>query len=234
MIRIAVIATALSVWLAVALGVKTYFGAVAYATSMMGSNTIAQQMLDRALAHPEAVTFGMDPWTMLAAGSVAAGYVLVLGVFVPFEAMLRKFKVARTARLVVLVALAVAATGAALLAVHPVLSMPTVPEGPRTMLNYACEAAGYGWVNAIAHGGAVAAAVAFVAMGPSAAAVTAASSGQASGQTPDGADPEAEDAALDANDSPGVPGEGEPAEVASVDREAGPEDAATKTDDVVA
>jgi hypothetical protein len=39
--------------------------------------------------------------------------------------------------------------------VHPLLSLPSVPEGPRTVINYACEAAGYGWVNAIAYVGAI-------------------------------------------------------------------------------
>ena len=43
---------------------------------------------------------------------------------------------------------------------HPLLSLPSVPEGPRTALDYACEAAGYGWVNAIAYAGAIAAGIA--------------------------------------------------------------------------
>ena len=49
-----------------------------------------------------------------------------------------------------------AVAGAVLSSIHPLLAMPSVPEGPRTVLNYACEAAGYGWVNGIAHGGAIA------------------------------------------------------------------------------
>ena len=95
----------------------------------------------------------------------AFGLSLVLGVLLPWDLLLTRLRVSPRARMLAGAGAAAVATGVALRSVHPLLSLPSVPEGPRTVLNYACEAAGYGWVNVIAYLGAVVAGLAFAWLG---------------------------------------------------------------------
>src|SRR5690606_1404178 len=157
MTRVAVVMLGLAAWLAAGLGARAYPGGKAYLAKLLGSEALADEAMARALAQPEALVLGMDPWTLLLSFAVTTSAALVLVVLWPWDVLLRRLKVSRARRALVGAGLAAAATGAALSSVHPLLSLPSVPEGPRTVLNYACEAAGYGWVNAIAYVGAIAA-----------------------------------------------------------------------------
>jgi len=157
MTRVAVVMLGLAAWLAAGLGARAYLGGKAYLAKLLGSEALADEAMARALAQPEALVLGMDPWTLLLSFAVTTSAALVLVVLWPWDVLLRRLKVSRARRALVGAGLAAAATGAALSSVHPLLSLPSVPEGPRTVLNYACEAAGYGWVNAIAYVGAIAA-----------------------------------------------------------------------------
>ena len=65
---------------------------------------------------------------------------------------------ARLRRLALPVGVAALGTAGFLVSIHPILNLPRVPEGPRTLLNYAFEAAGYGLVNLLAYVGGFAAA----------------------------------------------------------------------------
>lgn len=155
MIRVALSMLGLAVWLAAGLGARAYWGGKAYLAKLLGSEALADEAMRRALAEADALVLGMDPWTLLLAFAVAVSAALVLGVLWPADWVLRRLGVARAGRALAGAGLAAVATAVALSSVHPLLSLPSVPEGPRTALNYACEAAGYGWVNAIAYVGAV-------------------------------------------------------------------------------
>ena len=159
MTRAAVVLLGLTAWLAGGLGARAYWGARAYLTHILGDASLAEQMLSRALAEPEAQVAGLGPWALLLSCCVVVSAALVLVVLAPVDAGMRRAGVMRSVRVVVGAGLGAAATAAVLLSIHPLLSRPTVPEGPRTVLNYACEAAGYGWVNAIAYLGAIVAGI---------------------------------------------------------------------------
>lgn len=156
MMRVAVGVVGLAAWLAVGLGARAYWGGKAYLAKLLGSQALADEAMTRMLEHPEALVLGLDPWTLLLSFAVVVSAGLVLGVLWPLDLLLRRLRVSRALRTVAGIGVAGGATGAALSSVHPLLSLPSVPEGPRTVLNYACEAAGYDWVNAIAFVGALA------------------------------------------------------------------------------
>lgn len=165
LVRAVLTMAGLTAWLAVGLGSRAYFGGKAYLAELLGSATLADDALRHALEQPEALLLGMSPYTLLLSFSLVVSAALVLVVLSPCDWLLRRKGWARGRRALVGVTLAAAATGAALSSVHPLLSLPSVPEGPRTVLNYACEAAGYGWVNAIAYAGAIVTAVALAWLG---------------------------------------------------------------------
>lgn len=160
MTRAALTMLALTAWLVVGLGSRAYLGGKAYLAKLTGSEAIADEIMTKALDQPEAHVLGMSPWTLLLTFAVAVSATLVLVVLWPCDLLLRRLGWARRRRVLVGAGLGAAVTGAVLSSVHPLLSLPSVPEGPRTALNYACEAAGYGWVNALAYGGAIAAGIA--------------------------------------------------------------------------
>jgi hypothetical protein len=160
MTRAALAMLGLTAWLVVGLGSRAYLGGKAYLAKLTGSEAIADELMSKALDQPGALVLGMGPWTLLLTFGVAVSAALVLLVLWPCDRLLRRLGWARGRRVLVGAGLGAAVTGAALSSVHPLLSLPSVPEGPRTALNYACEAAGYGWVNAIVYGGALATGIA--------------------------------------------------------------------------
>jgi hypothetical protein len=155
MMRVLLGVVGLTVWLAAGLGARAYWGGKAYLAELLGSEALADEAMAHALAQPEALVLGLNPWVLLLSLAVVVSASLVLVVLWPWDLLLRRLNVSRAGRTLAGIGLAAAATGAALSSVHPLLSLPSVPEGPRTVLNYACEAAGYGWVNGIAFVGAV-------------------------------------------------------------------------------
>ncbi len=163
MIRIAVTMLGLSAWLGLTLGLRAYFGGREYLAKILGSDALADEALTALLDRPEAQLLGMDPWTVLLAMGVMVSAGLVLVVLAPVDLLLRVRGTSTIVRAVVGAGLAIVATGVVLGSIHPLLSMPTVPEGPRTVINYACEAIGYGWVNTIAYVGAIGAGVGLMA-----------------------------------------------------------------------
>lgn len=165
MTRVAVTLLGLTAWLAGALGLRAWLGAKTYVGYVVGPQVQADAMLAKALEQPELLLLGMDPWTLLLAASAVVSAALVLVVLTPVDLLLRRLRVDWRARVAVGAALGAVAAGSVLLSIHPLLSRPTVPEGPRTVLNFACEAAGYGWVNAIAYLGAIGAGVGLAAWG---------------------------------------------------------------------
>ncbi|MCA9654473.1 MAG: hypothetical protein H6712_33060 [Myxococcales bacterium] len=166
MIRIALCIMGLATWLVLGLGLRAWIGGKAYLRALLGSEALADEALARAVDRSEAaVLLGMDPWSLLLSLSVLVAAALVLGVLLPWDLLLTRLRVSPRARMLAGAGAAAVATGVALRSVHPLLSLPSVPEGPRTVLNYACEAAGYGWVNVIAYLGAVVAGLAFAWLG---------------------------------------------------------------------
>ncbi|MEX1368111.1 MAG: hypothetical protein AB1Z98_33590 [Nannocystaceae bacterium] len=156
----------LAAWLSAGLGLRAWLGGKAYLRALLGSEALADEAFARAAAMPEtSLLLGMDPWTLLLAFSVSVSAALVLVLLWPWDLLLSRLRVSVPLRMVAAAGVAAAATGMALWSVHPLLSRPDVPEGPRTVLNYACEAAGYGWVNAIAYVGAIATGLGFVWLG---------------------------------------------------------------------
>ncbi|MEM9457412.1 MAG: hypothetical protein AAGF11_24745 [Myxococcota bacterium] len=149
----------LATWLATMLGVRAWLGGKAYLTHIYGSEAIADEVFAKALTVPELQLAGLDPWMLLAAFCVVVSAVFVVVVLVPWEWLLRRLGVDWRLRVVVGGVVGALAAGAVLWSIHPLLSLPDVPEGPRTVLNFACEAAGYGWVNAIVYLGAIAAGI---------------------------------------------------------------------------
>ncbi|MEM7159987.1 MAG: hypothetical protein AAF799_44525 [Myxococcota bacterium] len=155
MIRVLVAIVGLTAWLTTALGLRAWFGGKAYLAAWFGSEARADLLFERALEYPTADLLGLDPLPLLAVTAFSVSAVLVIVLLLPIDLLLRRLKVGVPVRMIVGALIGVGAAGAVLLSIHPLLSMPEVPEGPRTLLNYACEGAGYGWVNAIAHGGAI-------------------------------------------------------------------------------
>jgi len=190
-IRLPIAMFGLAAWLVVGLGLRAWLGGKAYLVALFGSEVLAEQMLSRATDLPETtLLLGMDPWTLLLAFCTLVAAALVLLVLWPVDLLVVRFGGGVRVRMLVGAGLAAGATGAALLAIHPILALPSVPEGPRTVLNYACEAAGYGWINAIAYGGAIATGVAFAWLGTRARVEAA----EASDEDGDDAEPAAADA----------------------------------------
>ena len=161
MIRVLVSIVGLTVWLTAGLGLRAWFGGKAYLAMWFGSEARADLIFERALEQPMAQLLGLDPLPLLAATAFSVSAVLVLLLLWPVDALLGRLKMGRPVRMLAGAGVAIAATGAVLLSIHPLLSMPEVPEGPRTLLNYACEGAGYAWVNAIAHLGGIATGLGF-------------------------------------------------------------------------
>ncbi len=167
MTRAAITMLGLATWLTGALAGRAWFGGKAYLARLLGSEQLGDEAFATMLARPETQLAGMDPWTLLLATCVAMSAALVLVILMPWDLLLRRVGLARHWRALTAAGLGSSAAGAVLLSIHPLLSRPSVPEGPRTILNYACEAAGYDWVNAIVHLGAIAAGVA-IALWPAA------------------------------------------------------------------
>ena len=166
MIRLPIAIFGLAAWLSVGLGVRAWLGAHDYLQRLLGSEVLADQAIEHAMKEADTSDLlGMDPFTLLLAFSVSVAAVLVLVVLWPADLLLTRLRVSLRGRLLAAGALGAAVAGAILSSIHPVLAMPSVPEGPRTVLNYACEAAGYGWVNGIAHGGAIATGLVLVWLG---------------------------------------------------------------------
>ncbi|MCH9687773.1 MAG: hypothetical protein K0V04_40460 [Deltaproteobacteria bacterium] len=165
MIRVLMAMAGLTAWLVGMLSMRAWIGGKAYATRLLGSEALADQILDQALTQTQSVLLDMSPWSLLLALSVAVSAALVLGLLWPADAIMARLSLGRTGRLAVGVVVGAIATAAVLRSIHPLLSLPTVPEGPRTVLNYACEAAGYGWINAIAYIGGIGTGAAFGWMG---------------------------------------------------------------------
>ncbi len=165
MIRVPVALLGLAAWLAGALGLRAWWGGKAYLTQVVGSEELAERLIERMIEQTQSVLLDMGPWTLLLAFSVAISAALVLLVLWPADLLMARLAPGRRGRVLVGIGLGAGATAAALLSVHPLLSMPSVPEGPRTVLNYACEAAGYGWINAIAYIGGIGTGAAFAWMG---------------------------------------------------------------------
>lgn len=186
MTRAAITMLALATWLTGALAGRAWFGGKAYFSQLFGNEQRGAEAFATLLARPETQLAGMDPWTLLLASCVAASAALVLVILMPWDLLLRRVGLARHWRALTAAGLGSLAAGTVLLSIHPLLSRPSVPEGPRTILNFACEAAGYDWVNAIVHLGAIAAGI-VIALWPA-----------ASNVEPD----EAEPPAAIANDAP--------------------------------
>lgn len=185
MIRVAVTLLGLATWLAAMLAARAWLGGKAYLAQIYGSEALADEVFAKALAMPELQLAGMDPWILLAAFSVVMSAVFVGVVLVPWEWLLRRLGVGWRWRVAAGGVLGALAAGAVLWSIHPLLSRPDVPEGPRTVLNFACEAAGYGWVNAIAYLGAIGAGVVLMGWGRRVEGSERTSAGQASPAVPD-------------------------------------------------
>ncbi len=135
----------------VGFGIRVGVGLPAYAEAMLGPE--AARTVDWGALLAEPILLGEASWTVPSLVTAACGAVLVA--FTLVMLLVGVLVRTRSARLrwVTLVGSAAACTGSALLSIHPVLALPSVPEGPRMMLNYAFEAVGYGWVNVLAYAG---------------------------------------------------------------------------------
>lgn len=162
-----------SLWLIVGYGSRLYFGSLAYLGKVLGAE--ASQLAAQQLMTQTSRGFGLGVLGLatdlraLAVGlAVALSGVFVLLLLWPIEGIVRLVESRRASsepvllgRIVPSVLAAIGATAAILLSVHPLLNLRVVPEGPRMLLNYACEAAGYPWVNGIAYAGSLATALVF-------------------------------------------------------------------------
>jgi hypothetical protein len=154
--RFALAVLVVASWFSLAFGLRAYFGGRAYAARIVGSTELGNTMFER---FGEAATkaLGISPLVLLALVSLAAALVGASLLWLTAVST-RKLPRGRTA---ISVAVATAMTGGVLTSIHPLLSLPGVPEGPRTWINFACEAMGYGWVNFIAYAGAFVAVLVF-------------------------------------------------------------------------
>lgn len=169
MIRVGIAIAGLASWLIASLGLRAWFGGKAYLLALFGSERFADALFESALAHSFSVGgVDMRPIPLLMTVSIAVSVVLVAVLLWPIDSLLRHVRAPRVLRTMVAAGIAIGLTAAGLLSVHPLLAQRSVPEGPRTILNFACEAAGYDWINGIAYVGAIATAVAFVWFAPAA------------------------------------------------------------------
>ncbi len=166
-----------SLWLLVGYGLRLYVGSLAYLGKILGaaaSERAAERLMDQSSSGLElGVELGMlglatDLRALVVGLAVSLAGIFVLLLLWPIEGVVRLVESRRASgepvllgRVVPSVAAAIGASAGILLSVHPLLNLRAVPEGPRMLLNYACEAAGYGWVNGIAYVGAIATALVF-------------------------------------------------------------------------
>ncbi|MEM6295738.1 MAG: hypothetical protein AAGA54_30985 [Myxococcota bacterium] len=136
---------------AVGFGLRVTTGVPAYAESMLGPE--AAVAIDWGAILTEPIPVGEASWTVPSLVGVVFGAVLVAFFVVMLVVRLLVESAGVRLRWAVLLGVAAACTAAALLSIHPLLALPSVPEGPRMTLNYAFEAVGYGWVNALAYAG---------------------------------------------------------------------------------
>lgn len=163
--RVPLTIVGLATWLFAGLGVRVWLGGQHYLYKMLGSQTLADGLFESALSHSFSVgEVSMRPVPLLATVALGGSIALTVAMW-PVDIGLRRLRVPWLARAVVAIGISVAGTASALLSIHPLLARRSVPEGPRTMLNYACEAAGYDWINGLVYSGVVAAAVALVWLG---------------------------------------------------------------------
>ena len=160
-VRALFVALALALAWLVAVALRLWMGGQHYLEQLLGSRGEAERLF-AALRREglELPGLGLDVRLLLPLVCLGLSVALVGLVLAPADALLRRRVPSQARRRVVGAVLAAAVAGLALSAVHPLLSLRSVPEGPRTLLNYACEAAGYGWVNAIVYVGAIAAGLA--------------------------------------------------------------------------
>lgn len=154
-------------------GLRLYFGGLAYLGQVLGaeaSELAAQQVMTQSSRGFGLGVVGLaTDLRALAIGLavvLSGAFILLLlwlieGVVRLLESRRKSPEPALLGRIVPSVLAAIGATAAILLSVHPLLNLRAVPEGPRMLLNYACEAAGYPWVNGIAYAGAIATALVF-------------------------------------------------------------------------
>lgn len=156
-------------WIFGTFGARIYLGGKRYLTQLFGDEAMADRAIER-LGHDENTIelFGMHfgAWSLLATASAVLAMTLTLLVLLPTALGLHLAKVRDAKTKLAAHGLAAAfATALLLTSVHPVLNLKAVPEGPRTFMNYAFEAAGYGWTNALAYLGAVGIALGFAWLG---------------------------------------------------------------------
>jgi hypothetical protein len=149
-------------WYTVAFGVRAHFGARAYAARFVGSEALGDALVDR-LAERVTGALGVSPFALLLLVSLVVatvGAIVLALVDVGARRVLPS-----PVRALVLAGVAIGLTASVLLSIHPLLARPDVPEGPRTWINFACEAMGYGYVNVVAYAGSLGAALVY-ALGP--------------------------------------------------------------------
>ncbi len=144
----------------VGFGGAAYYGGRDYLGRVLGDPGLADAGFERLLGgHGDGVAlFGFHAHApqLLALAAALLAATLVVFVLLPVALALHfKSPPRRWQRELIHVGAAALATAALLLSVHPVLNLQSVPEGPRTFLNYAFESVGYGWVNFMAYLGAL-------------------------------------------------------------------------------
>ncbi len=163
----------LCLWLVLSYGIRLYVGGSHYLEKLLGADAAALAR-ERVLARSQgfdllALDNVADLRLLMVAAVVALSGAFVLLILWPIEGLMRltERRSAMAGRLLVWPRIvanlgsAVLTTAAILLSIHPLLSLRVVPEGPRMLLNFACEAAGYMWVNVLAYAGALGAAGVF-------------------------------------------------------------------------
>lgn len=163
----------LCLWLVVSYGIRLYVGGSHYLEKLLGADAAALAR-ERVLARSEgfdllALDNVADLRLLMAAAVVAISGAFVLLILWPVEGLMRLIerrpalagRVLVWPRIVANMCSAMLITAAILLSIHPLLNLRVVPEGPRMLLNFACEAAGYRWVSVLAYAGALGAAGVF-------------------------------------------------------------------------
>ncbi len=169
LLRTVAVWSGLALWLVFSYGVRLYIGGSYYLGKFLGADAAAlaeQRVFTRSQSYDLLALDNVDLRLLVIAAVVVISGVFVLLILWPLEGLMhlierRAGRVLVWPRIAVNLCVAVLITAAILLSIHPLLNLRAVPEGPRMLLNFACEAAGYAWVNVLAYVGALGAAAVF-------------------------------------------------------------------------
>ena len=163
-LRLALAWLSLASFFLVAYGLAFWLGARRYLDRIFGDPELAARALEELLDPSDGARpigpVGLLVLTSLALATLATPLLELVAVL--SRRLARRATTPRAIqirRFVLPLLVALAGVAGLLVSLHPVLNLPQVPEGPRTMLNYAFEAAGYVVVNLLAYVGVLAAAV---------------------------------------------------------------------------